>query len=98
MIAIKVIILSAIISAYTPSDGGGLGISYSGHKVVPGFTCAVSHDLRQHIGKEIYINGKWWFANDLMGPQAKQAIDLCVATEHQAKQFGKQRHTIHIEQ
>ena len=88
-----------LITAYHPGEGGGNGIGALGHEVRPGFTCAVSRDLRHLLGQELYIEGVGWrFAQDLMGPGITRAIDLCVLNEKEAKTWGRKQLTVKAEE
>lgn len=58
-------------------------------KPVPGWTCAVSRDLLDYLGKKVYIFGHGIYEiNDLMNQRYKRRIDLCMGKK-EAIEFGK---------
>jgi 3D (Asp-Asp-Asp) domain-containing protein len=86
-----------IVTAYHPGEGGGHGIGAMGHEVRPGLTAAVSRDLQHLMGQEIHVNGKWWFVNDLTGPDARRTVDLCVEDEATAREWGRRERIVRVE-
>ncbi len=59
---------------------------------IPGYSCAVSRDLKYLLGKTVYIE-KYGIrrVNDLMNQRYVQAIDLLVPTKAYARQVGVQQ-------
>lgn len=58
---------------------------------VPGWTVAVSHDLKHWLGKTVYIYGMGVRrVNDLLNPRYENAIDILVNTVQEARNFGVQ--------
>ena len=56
---------------------------------VPGWTVAVSHDLKHWLGKTVYIYGLGVRrVNDLMNVRYENAIDILVGTVPEARRFG----------
>ena len=54
-----------------------------------GWTCAVSHDLKQYLGNKIYVYGYGVFkVNDLMNKRYTKRIDLFMG-KSQAIEFGR---------
>lgn len=55
----------------------------------PGFTVAVSHDLKWMLGHYIYITGKGvFYVEDLMNERWKKKIDILVGTKKEARKLG----------
>ena len=76
-------------TAYTPYEPGCDGIGSLGQPVIPGKTIAVSRDLKHLLGKWVHIDGVGRrFVNDLMAKRWKQKIDLCVANDKAADNWG----------
>jgi len=60
-------------------------------KPIPGWTIAVSHDLKFLLGKRVYIPGRGvFYANDLMNERHTMSIDILFGTVEEAKRFGVQ--------
>jgi 3D (Asp-Asp-Asp) domain-containing protein len=55
----------------------------------PGFTIAVSHDLKWMLGHYVYIYGKGvFYAEDLMGERWTNKLDILVGTKKEARRLG----------
>ena len=79
-------------SAYTPHVSQGGALAADGTKVRPGYTCAVSRDLKHLMGKTIYVQGVGLrYVNDTMHARWRRAIDVCVPTSKDAATFGRQQ-------
>ncbi|MFW6121249.1 MAG: 3D domain-containing protein [Petrotogales bacterium] len=64
-------------------------------KPVPGWTVAVSQDLKGWLGKRIYIEGLGVFkVNDLMNGRYTNRVDILKPTVAQANKFGKQKREV----
>ena len=62
---------------------------------VVGKTVTVSHDLLHKLGSKVYIKGLGVLVvEDLMAAHKKQSLDILVANEKQAKEFGKKIITV----
>lgn len=60
-------------------------------KPVPGWTCAVSRDLMDYLGKRVYIDGLGVRKiNDLMNKRYEKRIDLCMGKK-EAIEFGVEK-------
>ncbi len=61
----------------------------------PGWTVAVSRDLKGWLGKRVYIEGFGiQLVNDLMHPRHVQAVDILVGNVAQAKTVGVQKNVL----
>lgn len=61
----------------------------------PGWTVAVSRDLKGWLGKRVYIEGFGIrLVNDLMHPRHVQAVDILVGNVAQAKTIGVQKNVL----
>jgi len=61
-------------------------------KPIPGYSCAVSVDLKHLLGKKIYVYGYGvWYVNDLMNKRHKKSIDLLVFNVKTAEKIGRQK-------
>ena len=57
---------------------------------VPGWTVAVSQDLKRWLGKKVYVEGHGVFrVNDLMNKRYEKRIDILKPTVEAANDFGK---------
>ncbi len=55
----------------------------------PGWTVAVSHDLRGWLGKRVYVEGFGVrFVGDLMNPRYSKSIDILVTDVEEARDIG----------
>ena len=61
----------------------------------PGYTVAVSQDLKRWLGKRIYIQGLGVFrVNDLMNKRFTNRVDILVHSVRKALEFGKQQRKV----
>lgn len=84
-------------SAYTacPSEVGPMAAD--GCLARPGHTVAVSRDMRHLLGKWLHIEGVGWRkAHDVMGPKAKQSVDVCMADRQKALEFGRRKVAVKV--
>jgi len=57
---------------------------------LPGYTCAVSVDLRHLLGKKIYIYGYGvWYVSDLLNKRYSKSVDLLVWEKKTAWKIGR---------
>lgn len=76
----------------TNSDPGNTALM---EDPIPGYTVAVSQDLKRWLGKRIYIQGLGVFrVNDLMNKRYEDRVDLLVHSVKQAREFGKQQRKV----
>jgi len=62
---------------------------------IPGYTVAVSQDLKRWLGKRIYIQGLGVFrVNDLMNKRFTNRVDILVHSVRKAREFGKQQRKV----
>jgi len=61
-------------------------------KPIPGYSCAVSVDLKHLLGKKIYIYGYGvWYVNDLLNKRYKKSVDLLVWDIKTARKIGRKK-------
>lgn len=90
-----VMIVSA--SAYTPSRCEGGPMAADGCLARPNYTLAVSRDLKHLLGKWLHIEGIGWRkAHDVMGPKAKQSVDVCMSDREKALEFGRRKVAVKV--
>lgn len=90
-----VMIVSA--SAYTPSRCEGGPMAADGRPVTPNVSCAVSRDLKHLLGKWVHIEGVGKrLVHDVMGPKAKQSVDVCMARKDEAREFGRRKVAVEV--
>ncbi len=88
------------VSAYTNSfkeTGNHTNLTANSEQAIPHKTCAVSHDLKYLLGKEVLIDGVGIRrVNDLTAKRFKNKIDLCMGSVGKAKQFGVTHKTVTV--
>ena len=84
-------------SAYTPSRCEGGPMAADGCRVVPGYTVAISRDMRWLLGRWIHIEGVGWrLAHDLMAERHRMSVDVAVQDKHVAREFGRQKVEVRV--
>lgn len=87
--------IECTITAYSPDKNQTDSTPYQTaimEKPIPGWTVAVSWDLRYLLGRLIYIPELGIRrVNDLMNKRYKKRIDICVPDKDMALEFGKKQ-------
>lgn len=92
MIGELILIGALTVTAYVPGTYGNGNLGCRGEKIVPGYTCAVSPDMRHLVGTEIFIDGFGWrFVNDVTNKRFTGRIDIAKNDLKKAMDHGVQK-------
>lgn len=95
VVANKIKFLRATV--YTTAEANSKYNCCSKTKPVPGYTCAVSRDLKHLLGKKIYIeNVGIRVIEDTMGEGKHNSIDILVPKDFNWREFGVKKLTVII--